>query len=166
MFLIAIEIIHGNAKHTYALMDRDNSVVKRNTFGQPNIFYTHGYSWENDVFAPEVICDTIISLAGINNCDLDPQTISNALMEFSKKVRPAVIFDVALAQKNSSFIPKSPTGCGLIDNTYGTVNKNILSSLVLKRRDEILSHALVLLIKKKLMFFAMFMGIYTAITVT
>lgn len=62
---IARHIATGAITHVYVAMDRDFDHLSGELLSAPGVFYTQGYSWENDVWNTEVIEEVFHILCGI-----------------------------------------------------------------------------------------------------
>jgi hypothetical protein len=100
---IAEEITENNLSSVYAAMDQEFDMVYNTNLTHPNILYTHGYSWENDVWNVNVICDIIDTLSAKK---VDKHMISNHFSKFLKDIKYLVSSDGFLFSKNDSFFPR------------------------------------------------------------
>lgn len=137
---IADQIIQFGIKTCYALMDRDSGNSRSDYSAKKNVFMTHGYSWENDVFQESVICNAIISLSGIGRATFNKYVVvCKHLKNFSLRMKPAVLFDHILSCCEKSFIPRNPTGSGMIDPKNVKVNSEVIKNKYREHKDEIIS---------------------------
>jgi len=60
---IAELVAAGKARKTVVAMDRDFDQQRGADIQHPNVLYTFGYSWENDVFQEPVLLDVVSDLA-------------------------------------------------------------------------------------------------------
>lgn len=62
LMAIATEVASGNVNCTIVAMDRDYDFEIGSSVSHPRIVYTHGYSWENDVWCCSMLKDIIEEL--------------------------------------------------------------------------------------------------------
>lgn len=88
-------------------MDNEFDEVLNKRLIEPHIFYTHGYSYENDIWSSEVIVNVIEQLSAVEI--KDRKIPADDFASFIKGMRLAVCADGYLFSKNSSFFPR-PSG--------------------------------------------------------
>lgn len=91
----AEKVFKDSVNNTIVVMDRDHDAHCRRVIEHPRVLYTRGYSWENDVFRPEIV----ISLLGYLHPDgeipdLWAEDIRARFREFIKSLNRAVFVDV------------------------------------------------------------------------
>ncbi|MGA0558318.1 hypothetical protein ACO2Q8_16785 [Larkinella sp. VNQ87] len=100
---LVVDIEGGVISNTIVAMDRDFDKIDISTTNRL-IFYTHGYSWENDVWNINTIYIVIQQLSAdfltINN------QILNAYTKFLKDITFSVYADSLLAHKSKAFFPR------------------------------------------------------------
>jgi len=137
---IANEIKAGNITHVYVAMDRDHDCFIGSLIEAPGVFYTYGYSWENDVFNKTVIEDLFhsmcpISLNGINYT----KEIESLINDFSRDIRWAVYADILLACNGSSLFPRRQRPESLLQsdaNGKPIINRQKILTLVKKAKSK------------------------------
>ena len=100
---IAIDIINGQLKTVYVAMDNEFDEILNQRIKHSNVFYTHGYSWENDVWNHEVIKGVINELTAI---EIQHNDIEINFNDFLKKIKIAVYADGYLFKRGTSFFPR------------------------------------------------------------
>lgn len=100
---IALDIVNGNIKTVLVAMDNEFDEILKQRIEHPQIYYTYGYSWENDVWNHQVIKGVIEELTAI---EIDNDDIEINFKEFLKKIKIAVYADAYLFKKNTSFFPR------------------------------------------------------------
>ena len=100
---IAEEIIKNNLQTVYAVMDQEFDMVYQTNLSHPNILYTYGYSWENDVWNKEVIGEIIETLSAKK---ADTRLISKFYDKFIKQIKYFVGADGYLFSKSNSYFPR------------------------------------------------------------
>jgi hypothetical protein len=100
---IAIDIINGKLKTVIVAMDNEFDEILSQRIDHPNIYYTHGYSFENDVWNDKVIKEVIEELTAIK---IEHNEIEENFKNFLKKIKIAVYADAYLFKKKSSFFPR------------------------------------------------------------
>lgn len=99
---VAALLASGAVSRVVVALDRDFDDRKNSLVQHPNVLYTYGYSWENDVFCHEVLADMVDDLA-------PPQgvlvTIKNELKRAAEELRRCfqklVRLDHSLAQSGN-----------------------------------------------------------------
>lgn len=134
---IAIDIANGQISNVMIAMDNEFDEILKQRLAHPDILYTHGYSWENDVWNETVIHEVIKELSGL---EIEKSIISNNFQSFIKNIKIAVYADGYLFSKGSSFFPRKNGILGCIDccpidlpSVKKDVIKNLLNSKNLKR---------------------------------
>jgi len=100
---IAFDIINGNIKTIIVAMDNEFDEILNQRIKHPNVLYTYGYSWENDVWNEKVIKTVIQELTAVS---IDNNDIEANWLEFIEKMKLAVYADGYLFKKQSSFFPR------------------------------------------------------------
>lgn len=107
---IALDIIDGKISTVLVAMDNEFDEILKKQMSHPNIYYTYGYSWENDIWSDLVVKSVIEELTAIKINHLD---IEQNFQSFIKDLKIAVLADGYMFKKHSSFFPrqKSPLFC-------------------------------------------------------
>lgn len=100
---IAIDIIEGDIKTVFVAMDNEFDEILNKRINHPNVFYTNGYSWENDVWGHQVIKKIIEELSAIK---IDNNDIEENFANFLTRIKLAVYSDAYLFKSGSSFFPR------------------------------------------------------------
>lgn len=100
---IAQKIIDDDLRCSIATMDSEFDEIYKLKLQHPNIIYTYGYSWENDVWNSDLFKVILEDLSGE---PLDEEEIKNCISEFSKKIEDCVFADAYLFGKGQSFLPR------------------------------------------------------------
>ncbi|MBK9769263.1 MAG: DUF4435 domain-containing protein [Candidatus Obscuribacter sp.] len=130
---IAIEVRDGKTKFTFVAMDRDFDNHCERLIISPGVFYTYGYSWENDVWNREVVHDLVGRCTASSD---DPHLwseIDTAFLEFEKTLRSLVRADAALQQSGLSAIPRSGEG-RILQKQSHKVSRSELAKLLSSAR--------------------------------
>lgn len=127
---IAVDIIDGHIRSVMVAMDAEFDEVLNRRLNHPNVLYTHGYSWENDVWSDQVVREVIGELSAIV---IDPMDIQRNLNDFLKKIKIAVHADCYLFDKGQSYFPRqksrlSCVNCNPADLPH--VKKEVLDQLI------------------------------------
>lgn len=138
---IANDVISGAVDRTLIAMDRDFDDRTGNLINAPQIFYSMGYSWENDVWRPSVIS------AAVQTCTPVPSTMSNYLREqievvcnlFEKTMRSLVRSDCILSESGHSVIPRKGPGI-LVEHGNPRMNRRQVALLLRSAREENYRH--------------------------
>jgi hypothetical protein len=100
---IAIDIVDGKLKTILVAMDNEFDEILKQRIEHPQVYYTHGYSWENDIWNHHVIKSVIEELTAIEIVNND---IEINLSDFLTKIKAGVNADGYLFKKGSSFFPR------------------------------------------------------------
>lgn len=131
---IAAEIAAGNVANVCVAMDRDFDNLKGTLKIAPNIFYTLGYSWENDVWNEIIVESVFYTLCPVDKTKTPIRfQINQILNEFDQRIRWAIHGDVVLSFNNLSLIPRDKEG-GLIGQKDGKPYINRVRILELIRK--------------------------------
>ncbi|MBP6730784.1 MAG: DUF4435 domain-containing protein [Chitinophagales bacterium] len=101
---IVSDIIQGQVSSVIVAMDNEFDEALQLRISHPQVFYAHGYSWENDVWDVLTIKQTIESLIANK---VTNNEIEDNFADFIKKIRLAVYADGYLFKKQNSFFPRS-----------------------------------------------------------
>jgi hypothetical protein len=97
---IASDVIDGQITTVMVAMDNEFDEVFKTRIEHPTVLYTHGYSWENDIWNEQVVISVIEELSAVQIENVD---IQNNFSEFLEKIKIAVYSDAYLFRHNSSF---------------------------------------------------------------
>lgn len=100
---IALEIKSKNLTTVIAAMDTEFDQLHGACIHHPNILYTHGYSWENDVWNKDVVISLLQNISGE---DIDREIIDNCMSSFENEILEAVYADAHLFGLGDSFLPR------------------------------------------------------------
>jgi hypothetical protein len=100
---IAVDIVNGQLKTVMVAMDNEFDEILNQRINHSNIFYTHGYSWENDIWNDKVIKAVIEELTAIK---ISHTEVEDSFNKFLKQIKIAVLADGYLFKKASSFFPR------------------------------------------------------------
>lgn len=119
---IAKGMTTGAISNIIVAMDRDYDNHKGSLVTGANIFYTYGYSWENDVWNEDTLDAMFYTFCPITeeNSSVRSEIESN-LKEFDSSIKWAIRADIILSSNGSSLIPRDSEG-GLI-KTVGSYRK-------------------------------------------
>jgi hypothetical protein len=99
---IAKLVAEGSVTRIVVAMDRDFDDRRGRKINHANVFYTYGYSWENDVFAKDVLIDFVENLALPLNALLQArEAIRNASIDLENCFSDVVRLDHVLASKGA-----------------------------------------------------------------
>lgn len=151
---IADDLIEGKIKYVYLAMDNEFDEILNKRLVHQNIFYTHGYSYENDVWNATTIIDIIKELTATK---VDEKYITNGFKKFQRDIKLGVYADGYLFNKNQSFFHRKKGHLFCIDcnvNNFPSVknieidnlinikslNKNTLRNFAYKKKIHGLKH--------------------------
>jgi len=134
---IAKDIIDGKIKHAFVAMDRDFDNIKGMQLRSQNILYTFGYSWENDVWSPEVVEKVVESCTllahGVNTIALE---VKEHFDRFYREMKTLVKIELNGALEEKTLIPREGTGRLIISGKPKINREEVLRLLILARRDK------------------------------
>ena len=105
---IGKEILAGNITNVYIAMDRDHDETNKCLLKGKGIFYTFGYSWENDAWSKEVIQSIFCVTCRVSQEAIDVKTdIDCCFQDFCRDIRWAVYTDILLSGFGRSFFPRA-----------------------------------------------------------
>jgi len=84
-------------------MDNEFDEILNKRMEHSNIFYTNGYSWENDIWNQNVIKEVITELTAVY---IDNVDIEKNFSKFLKNLKIAVYADGYLFKNGTSFFPR------------------------------------------------------------
>ena len=109
---ISDDILAGILNTVYVAMDNEFDELLNNRIIHQNIFYTYGYSWENDVWNDEIIKSIISDLTAVK---IEHNDIENNFNNFLKDLKLAVLADGYLFKKQLSFFPRKKGQMSFVD---------------------------------------------------
>lgn len=106
---LARQIEAGNVTHVMVAMDQDHDRLHGNCIRAKGIFYTWGYSWENDVCGPGTLEDVFFNLCPVDR-GAHEETIRASIaccyQRFINDIRHLVRADVVLGGNGSGLFPR------------------------------------------------------------
>ncbi|OWK68836.1 DUF4435 domain-containing protein [Pedobacter sp. AJM] len=100
---IAEDLLSGAIDNIYIAMDNEFDEVHNKRIIHDNIFYTYGYSYENDVWNLQTVLTILEDLTATN---VDYNYIEKGVEKFEKEIRKAVVADSYMFKKGKSFFPR------------------------------------------------------------
>ncbi|MBS7252503.1 DUF4435 domain-containing protein [Flavobacterium branchiicola] len=119
-----VDIVDGRLTTILLAMDNEFDEIFNRRINHPQVYYTYGYSWENDVWNHNVVKSVIEGLTAVKITNDD---IEKNLNNFLAKIKVAVNADGYLFKKGASFLPRK-TGiffcveCAPVDLPYVRTN--------------------------------------------
>lgn len=131
---IADDLIKGNIANIYIAMDNEFDEILNKRLSHPNIIYTYGYSYENDIWNSTTILDILKELT---STDIDESYITIGFNNFLKDIKKGVFSDAYLFKKNSSFFERKSgilfcINCNNSD-VFPNVKKNVIEDRILSK---------------------------------
>lgn len=129
---IATEVLAGRVKNVCIGMDRDFDNHRNTMLSHKAIFYSCGYSWENDVWRPKVV-ESIFSSIALLPANTDySREIALLFDRFFFTMKSMIRVEVAWSPTFASLIPE---GCGrLINKSEASVNRSFAAELLKQAR--------------------------------
>jgi len=100
---MAEDIINHNLTNVLAAMDQEFDMIQGTNINHPNVLYTNGYSWENDVWNCQVIAEVIHSFSAQN---INISIVESHFTKFLKEINFSVCADAYLFSKGQSYFPR------------------------------------------------------------
>lgn len=130
---IAIDVINNQINTVLVAMDNEFDEPFKNRISHPNVYYTDGYSWENDVWNENLIKNIIEQLTAVKIADAEIEQNYN---QFLKDLKFAVYADAYLFKKGDSFFQRKQgylfcVDCNPID--LPSIRKNAIEKKVLEK---------------------------------
>lgn len=128
------DIKAGKINNVYIAIDRDYDPFIAATPKDKFVVRTYGYSWENDVWQPEVVNEVLHTVCVVSEeKEKTLQEIRNIIAKFDRDLHIAVSADILLYSKGKSFIPRDKHLCLL---TFG---KKTLPAVSCKKIQDMLA---------------------------
>lgn len=134
---LAEDLLTGKLKNTYLAMDNEFDEVYNGRIKHPQILYTFGYSWENDIWNANTIKLIIEELSAIK---IKSKNIDKNFSSFLRNIKVAVYADAYLFKQKNSFLPRKKSLLFCVDFNPLALPKikrqaidNLLESKGLKR---------------------------------
>jgi len=104
---IADLISNKAVSNVWVAMDRDHDYFRGRLIIAPGVFYTCGYSWENDACVPEVIEDVFWAIAQLARGSIPVRTeIDRLFATILGDIKTSVQLDVAASIVDDSVLPR------------------------------------------------------------
>ncbi len=100
---ISADILSGQLSTVIVAMDNEFDEIFKKRIEHPHVYYTHGYSWENDIWNHQVIKSIVEEITAVKIAHSDIELNFN---DFLKKMKLAVFADGYMFKKNASFFPR------------------------------------------------------------
>lgn len=111
---IVDDIDKEKIRNVYVAMDRDFDDINNELRNSNGVVYTYGYSWENDVWQPEIVADVFDTVCVVDRSFINIQGMISSLYQgFAKEITTAVCADAFLSGTNTTFIPRDKHLCCL-----------------------------------------------------
>lgn len=128
------KIVEGNLKNSIVFIDRDIDDVVASIVSTPNLYYTYGYSWENDLWSLE-LCRAVLGDLTFGNVDAD-NTLKHNYTLGKRRLSGICLLDIGCQINGSTILPKNKGACG-VNFCYKSkflINRREWSRLSLKFR--------------------------------
>ncbi len=130
---IAGQIKNENLNHVYVAMDRDHDNHLGYLIIAPGVFYTYGYSWENDVLNQYII-ENIFDTLSYGELQINDE-LNQVISDFQNDIRWAVYADVLLMNFGDSILYSEGLGRIIhIDKCCPHVNKIEVRNIIHSKR--------------------------------
>lgn len=109
---LARSLIETNVANTIVAMDADYGRLEGKAIDDPRIFYTRGYSWENDILSQDYIVKIVSHTCNqVNGISAENEEVLRALHnDVCQKLKWAIKADYALLVAGSSLFPREKPG--------------------------------------------------------
>lgn len=130
---IAIDLIDNKIKFVYIAMDNEFDEVLNQRLKHPNIFYTFGYSFENDIWNYITIIQILEELTSSN---IDKKYIEKGFKKFINKIKIGVFADSYSFYKKKAFFKRKQGHLFCIDcnsNNFPSVKELEITNLLMQK---------------------------------
>lgn len=100
---IALDVIDGKLSTVMVCMDNEFDEILKRRIQHPNVLYTYGYSYENDIWNGEVVKSVIQELSAVK---IENYIIEEVFNRFLSHLKLAVYADGYQFKKGDSFFPR------------------------------------------------------------
>ncbi len=134
---IANDISKGTVQKVCVAMDRDYANVFDTKIICPNVIYTHGYSWENDVCGRDAFERALRTLVPTDTAvSSSSETISSFLQALARDLKPFIRADLILYAGNSGLFDRArPLGAVCISGDFPRLNRGFLKNEIESKRN-------------------------------
>ncbi|MEK8021882.1 MAG: DUF4435 domain-containing protein [Candidatus Parabeggiatoa sp.] len=110
------EFVVQGVKNIYVVMDRDHDRLNNKLKNVPGIFYSFGYSWENDVWDADIIEEVFYAFIPVCQTTVKVKNdINEIYQQFLRDARWPVYADIILIYKGKAgLFPRGTSNKGLI----------------------------------------------------
>lgn len=98
------KIVSGSIKNSIIIKDRDLDDFLCLTVDHPNVIYTKGYSWENDVFTQESTLDLLADLIDMPLNDDEISHVKKLYSDIEKQLKKLIRLEIFFRQNGVSFL--------------------------------------------------------------
>lgn len=135
---LAEDVLAGRVRNVIIAMDKDHDEFKEELRIGRNVVYTRGYSWECDVWGPDVAEEVFFAVCPVSRVAINARgEIDNLFEEFRRALRWPVYADILLAMHGGSLLPRDKPDRVLQLQRSGrpSVRVNEIVRLVKEKRD-------------------------------
>lgn len=129
------KIISGSVKNSLIIKDRDLDDFLYSTVDHPNVIYTKGYSWENDVFTEEITLDLLGDLIDTPLEDDEISHVKNLYLDIENQLKKLIRLEIFFRQNGVSFLTDL-AGEALINEKI-EFSKDFLFKRILEKAKEV-----------------------------
>jgi len=130
---IARYIESGTVSHVFAAMDRNHDRINNRLIQAPGVFYTYGYSWENDILHAGLVTQLFVSMCSVSLNGVHFRTeIDSFYHSFARDMRWPVYADALLSRFDATLLPRdSPEMIITLDSrAKPSIDRNRISALI------------------------------------
>lgn len=98
------KIINGNIKNSIIIKDRDLDDFLESVIDHPNVIYTKGYSWENDVFQKEITLDSLHHLVDQELSDEEILHVDNLYSQIENQLKKLIRLEIFCRKSGVSLL--------------------------------------------------------------
>ncbi len=107
---LAAQVATKEINHIFVAMDQDEDRFTGQLVNANGVFYTWGYSWENDVLQKDVIVEVILTLTPVDRMELEQrvqEVCARELAAFQKEVAPFTRVDILFKIRHGALFPSN-----------------------------------------------------------
>jgi len=105
---IADKVATNEVTHVFVAMDQDVDRFCGRMLDAKGVFYTWGYSWENDICQQDILVDIVLTLTPMDAATVEPQirsVLSTEIGAFQKQLARFARIDVLFKTHDGSLFP-------------------------------------------------------------
>lgn len=132
---VAGDILNNNLSYVLAAMDREFDEQFNDIIEHPQVKYTYGYSWENDLWSASLIIKLIENF--IPSDEIETESIESSFNNMSQNIKEPVYADAFLFKTDENFFPRKGGTLFCIDHSCKKFPPKIVEEKIKQRFKDI-----------------------------